>query len=226
MIVDVADRRTGFVTRASGYTDTQPTVASSSFSSSRYSKYHSSPKRGGFLAGVPNFAFAPDLRCSTQPEFDLSRRLAELNATRGGPCNGILELALVLRQLTAMLLVGVSLLGPTSAVFACATGAFDADCCPEGSSVACNDEAPGLQQALPAACCVAAPAQSQKLTFESGRSARERDQNSGSPDLAINAGWLPPNRQFAHAHAAPHPGAPDLRIDGTLTYLLTGRLRL
>ena len=83
-----------------------------------------------------------------------------------------------------------------------------------------------LQQAMPAACCVAAPIQSQKLTFESGRSARERDQNSGSPDLAINAGWPPPNRQFAHAHAAPHQGAPDSRIDGTLTYLLTGRLRL
>ena len=132
----------------------------------------------------------------------------------------------VLRRFTAMLLVGVSLLGPTSAVFACATGALDADCCPEGSSVACKDEAPGLHQAMPAACCVAAPAQSQKLTFESGRSARERDQNSGSPDLAINAGWPPPNRQFAHVHAAPHQGAPDSRIDGTLTYLLTGRLRL
>ena len=167
-----------------------------------------------------------DLRCSTQPGFDLSRRLAELNATLGGPCNGKLELAPVLRRFTAMLLVGVSLLGPTSAVFACATVVLDADCCPEGSSVTCNDEEAGLQQAMPAACCLAAPIQSQKLTFESGRSARERDQNSGSPDLAINTGWPPPNRQFAHAHAAPHPGAPDSRIDGTLTYLLTGRLRL
>jgi hypothetical protein len=140
-------------------------------------------------------------------------------------CDGKRELLQVLRRLTAMLFVWVGLLGPASAAFACATLALKADCCPADSSGPCSDQTTGAQPALPATCCVAAPTRSKELTLESRRSDRELDRNSDPPELAINAGWAAPSRPVALAGAAPL-AATDARSDGTLTFLLTGRLRL
>ena len=160
----------------------------------------------------------------TLPGFDLTPRLTELSATRGSLCSGKPEMASVLRQLTAVLLVWVSLLGTTTAALACDTP--KADCCPPNSRTPCNDPRPSFQLIAPATCCAVAPVQSRNLAVESERSARERDQSSGSPDLVAIAAWVALGPEASTNSIADPPAAAAPRTDGTLTYLRTARLRL
>jgi hypothetical protein len=75
-------------------------------------------------------------------------------------------------------------------------------------------------------CCNTAPPPSQTLVADSSRAAWEREKNSGSPDFAVIAGPLLRSRQSVLACGPPRSGAADMCGDGTLTFLLTGRLRL
>ena len=136
---------------------------------------------------------------------------------------GKLELASVFRQLTAILLVWASLLGTSTAALTCAT---PADCCPPNSRTPCNYPEPSFQVTAPAICCTVAPAQSRNLAVATERSAPERDQSSGSPDLVVVAAWLALGPEASTRRIADPPAAAAPRTDGTLTYLRTARLRL
>jgi hypothetical protein len=128
--------------------------------------------------------------------------------------------------LTAILIVWLGLLGPAWGAPGCAAVARHAACCPAGSSAHCGDQAPAGQPQPASVCCNTAPPQSQTVALDSGRGARERETNSGSPDLAISASSLLSRRPSVLGPGALRSGATDARGDGTLTFLLTGRLRL
>jgi hypothetical protein len=131
------------------------------------------------------------------------------------------------RRFSAILIVWVGLLAPAGAVaLGCTTAAGDGDCCPAGSFAHCGDPMPPIQPQPVSACCHTAPSPSRTLVVDSSRAAWEREKNSGSPDFAVIVGAVLPSRQSVLACRPPRCGAADMCGDGTLTFLLTGRLRL
>lgn len=137
------------------------------------------------------------------------------------------EFGSMLHRLTAVLAMSVALLGIASPVLACAvTTALDENCCPPEAPSPCSNGEVEYDFATTAAyCCVAAPAPSQAVSVDAGRSVPERKLDSGSPDALALPIWMacstvpnPPDVITPHVSAS--------RTDAAQTYLRTGRLRL
>jgi hypothetical protein len=78
-----------------------------------------------------------------------------------------------------------------------------------------------------AICCVAAPAPSTGLSFESAARVRVVDEASDStPDFGLTLVWLLAVHPPEPVPSSPAPEAFPHRDDATLTYLYTQRLRL
>ena len=136
----------------------------------------------------------------------------------------------MLRRLTALAIVWVSLLTVASPAFACSLIASAmGDCCPEGAPSPCTG-GEGFTQALdgmPASCCASTHVSSAVMIVGSERAAHERGH---LPRLFPHA--LVPvactTRWMATASARLTPAVPirSPRSDAALIYLHTARLRL
>jgi hypothetical protein len=134
----------------------------------------------------------------------------------------------MLRRLTAVVVIWMSLLGMAFPALACSLAA-SADCCGQpGTSSPCTGGA-GFSQ-LPdvttALCCASGPAAFPSVATNSGRASHERNQHPSSPDQVVLIAWYA-------TWSAPVP-APSIIPSlfrsppsaAALTYLQTARLRL
>jgi hypothetical protein len=130
----------------------------------------------------------------------------------------------VFRRLVASLLVWVGVLALAAPVVVCATmGPQTRDCCPEGEPSPCGGSE-GEQGIT--ACCAVAPVTSPSAVLEASRTSYDRPLDHGSPDPLIVALWLGALVQPQAYEAPPAHAGPPRATSATLTYLLTGRLRL
>ncbi len=142
---------------------------------------------------------------------------------------GQLELLTVLRRLTTLVIIWVSLLGAALPAFACSLAAAENDCCGRsGTSSPCTIGTAFTQQAdaLRVPCCAAGQAASTDIAMDSGRASNERSQHpSTSPDalfiVTSRMGWASLRAPAEVALLILPP-----RTDAALTYLHTARLRL
>jgi hypothetical protein len=168
-------------------------------------------------------------RHGTPRVLDLQWDIAELNC----PCTvntaGNLELLRMLRRLTAVVVIWMSLLGAAFPALACSLAASTADCCGQpGTSSPCAGGA-GFSQ-LPdvttALCCASAPAAFPSVATDSGRAWHERNQHPSFPDPVVLIAWYAtwsapvpaPSIIPSLFRSPPSAAAP--------TYLQTARLRL
>lgn len=132
----------------------------------------------------------------------------------------------MLRRLTASLVLWLGLVGVGLPVFACAAAAGPyEDCCPQGVPSPCTNSETAHDFATATLCCVAAPAPSQAVSVDAGRSAPERELDSGSPDAIALPAWM----DCSTGAGLPEVRAPQVsasRTNAAQTYLRTGRLRL
>lgn len=153
--------------------------------------------------------------------------MAEPLSESGCPTVLFPECFLVLRRLTALLLMGFFLSGSALPVFACSNPTQTGDCCPEGASLPCTGET-GVQGGdLPAAwCCETAPSPTSGASITPTRNHADPDAYPESLDsFASTANSFSPASAFESRSAkAPALAAP--RADAALTYLRTSRLRL
>jgi hypothetical protein len=147
------------------------------------------------------------------------------------PClvnpGGNLELLRMLRRLTAVVIIWVSLLGMAFPAFACSLAASTGDCC--GQARASSPCAGGegflqLPDATTALCCASAAFPS--VAIDSSRASHERAHHPSSPDPFVLIAWWA-------SWSAPVPVrlvTPSLirsqASTAALTYLYTARLRL
>jgi hypothetical protein len=135
----------------------------------------------------------------------------------------------MLRRLTAVVVIWISLLGAAFPALACSLAASTADCCGQpGTSSPCAGGA-GFSQ-LPdvatAPCCASAPAAFPSAASDSGRGSHVREQHSSSSDPVVLIAWY-----ATWSARVPAPSIiPSLSrsppSDAVPTYLQTARLRL
>lgn len=135
----------------------------------------------------------------------------------------------MMRRLTAIVMIWVSLLGAALPAFACASAGFAHDCCAgaAGGSPCAGDTS--LVQASDGAamsCCASGHPASPNALVDSGRSSHESDHCAGSPDTLAPAAWsaLPSAAQLTRMAVPPPTRAPPGAA--SRTYLHTARLRL
>jgi hypothetical protein len=142
---------------------------------------------------------------------------------------GNLESLRVLRRLTAVVVIWVSLLGAAFPAFACTLLASNSECCGQSdTTLPCAGDV-GFGQpvnATTASCCASGHDAFPVLAFDSDRSSPERGHDISPPEplvlIAWSASWLAPvlAPPTTPTLMRPLPGA------AALTYLRTARLRL
>jgi hypothetical protein len=168
-----------------------------------------------------------DPRHGTPRVLDLQWNIAELNWLGTVNTAGNLELLRMLRRLTALVVIWMSLLGAAFPALACSLAA-SADCCGQpGTSSPCAgagfSQLPDVTTAL---CCASGPAAFPSVATDSGRASHERDQHASSSDPVVLIAWyatwsapIPaPSIIPSLSRSPPSAAAP--------TYLQTARLRL
>jgi hypothetical protein len=134
----------------------------------------------------------------------------------------------MLRRLTAVVVIWMSLLGVAFPALACSL-ATSADCCGQpGTSSPCAGRAslPQLPDVTTALCCASGPAAFPSVATDSGRALHERAQHPSFPDPVVLIAWY-----ATWSAAAPAPSIiPSLSRSppsaAAPTYLQTARLRL
>jgi hypothetical protein len=135
----------------------------------------------------------------------------------------------MLRRLTAVVVIWVSLLGAAFPAFACSLAASTGDCC--GQARASSPCAGGegfvqLPDATTARCCASAHAAVPSVAIDSSRASHERGHHPSSPDPLVLIAWW----ASWSAPVPPRLITPSLiRLPASaaaLTYLYTARLRL
>jgi hypothetical protein len=135
----------------------------------------------------------------------------------------------MLRRLTAVVVIWMSLLGAAFPALACSLAASTTDCCGQpGTSSPCTGGAGFVQlpDVTTALCCAYGPAAFLSVATDSGRTSHERDQQPSSPDpvalIAWYASWSAPvlAASIIPSLSRLPPSA------AALTYLQTARLRL
>jgi hypothetical protein len=167
-------------------------------------------------------------RHGTPRVLDLQWDIAELNWLCTVNTAGNLELLRMLRRLTAVVVIWLSLLGVAFPALACSLAA-SADCCGQpGTSSPCAGGAGFVQvpDVTTAPCCASAPAAFPSVANDSDRASHGRDQHPSSPDPVVLIAWYA-------SWSAPVPAPPIIPSlsrsppsGAALTYLHTARLRL
>ena len=133
----------------------------------------------------------------------------------------------MLRRFAIVLVAWLGLAWAVSPALACARGAADRDCCPEGVTSPCKGEEPSVDlSSLAALCCAGASTASPVVSAEASRTTHVQPRDSGSPDPIVTFAWFATLTPFPDAAPLPDRGFASSRTDATLTYLRTRRLRL
>jgi hypothetical protein len=142
---------------------------------------------------------------------------------------GNLEFLRMLRRLTAVVVIWMSLLGAAFPAVACSLGAAADDCCgQQGASSPCAGGEGFVQppNATMALCCASGHAAFPSVATDSGRASQPRGQHPSSPDPVVLIAWYAswsapvPARLLTASLTRSPPSA------AALTYLHTARLRL
>lgn len=129
----------------------------------------------------------------------------------------------MLRRLTAILAIWVSLLGVAMPVLACSAGE---GCCPALTQPPCAGGVGELQwNATVGVCCSAGPTSAYVLSADTRRSVQS-SLHPGPPDHLAASGWASTEPGNTNARLILLSSIPTHRADASLTYLRTGRLRL
>jgi hypothetical protein len=160
---------------------------------------------------------------------DLWCNIAELKLPGTVHSAGNLESLQVLRRLTAVVVIWVSLLGAAFPAFACTLAALNSECCGQtGATPPCAGDV-GFGQPMnttTASCCASGHEAFPGAAFDSDRTSPERAHEHSPPEpfvlIAWSASWL--------ARVLAPLTTPTLRrpppSGAALTYLRTARLRL
>jgi hypothetical protein len=125
----------------------------------------------------------------------------------------------MMRRLSAILAVWLSLLGVAMPALACSAGVAEA-CCPVGKSLPCGNGI-GLQFTAPfSVCCSAGPTSTSALAVKPNR-----DVDSSLKFTTATLSAVSNSNTTAAQQFFPY-SLPVQRADASLTYLRTGRLRL
>ena len=122
-------------------------------------------------------------------------------------CTRRMTESLVMRRLTALLIVWVGLLGAIAPALACAMPASDGSCCPPDAPAECR-QAWEFER------------------LETVEAARTSQHDARSPESPVIAAAPPSKANSAYRDEFIVPAESIARTDATLTYLKTGRLRL
>jgi hypothetical protein len=132
----------------------------------------------------------------------------------------------VMRRLTAILAIWLSLLGVAMPVLACSMGVAADGCCPVRTQSPCGGSRESQWNATVALCCSAGPTSASGPSIEPSRSTHV-PLHSGTPDQLLVSGWTTTNpASVAGQRIFTCSSIPTHRADAALTYLHTGRLRL
>jgi hypothetical protein len=131
----------------------------------------------------------------------------------------------VMRRLTAILAIWLSLVGVAMPALACSMGVDAAGCCPIRTQSPCGGSGESQWNATVTLCCSAGPTSTAGPSVEPSRSSRISF-HSGTPDQFVVSGWTTINPVNPAAHRVSPTSIPSHRADAALTYLRTGRLRL
>ena len=124
------------------------------------------------------------------------------------------------RPFAQALLVWLSLCGLVPAALACAQTMVNHDCCPPGLQMPCADEQ--SSNTIEEAACCATPSLAPTVVSIAGA-----QEEIDLPVLVpITASALPAPVAAVRACSQQPTGPPDLRLDSSLIYLTTARLRL
>lgn len=160
---------------------------------------------------------------------DLWCNIAELKPPGMGHSADNLESLRVLRRLTAVVVIWVSLLGAAFPAFACTLAASNSECCHQaGTTPPCAGDV-GFGQpvnATTASCCAAGHETFPGVAFDSDRTSPERGHDLSPPGsfvlIAWSASWLAPVLAPLTTPTLMRPPPSG----AALTYLHTARLRL
>ncbi len=133
----------------------------------------------------------------------------------------------MLRRLTAVAMIWLSLLGAALPAFACSLAASTGDCCDQQGTPCTGGQ--GYVQSLrsaAASCCVTEDLGLSNVAFDAGRTPYQRGFDSCDPNplalVAWSASWLTPVPRAPPALSQVRPPPST----AALTYLHTARLRL
>ena len=131
------------------------------------------------------------------------------------------------RRLIALLIVSVGLLSTALPAIACEVAARHGGCCPTDVSSPCAPvEVDVALRSVFAERCVVNRPSGPSLVPVSGGSESGRTPYFGSPDPLLTSLRMASARQVGSAHSILPALNRPLRNDGSLTYLMTARLRL
>lgn len=151
-------------------------------------------------------------------------KLTELTAGPGVYTAGSQRAERVMRRLTAILTIWLSLLGVAMPVLACSAGVTGDGCCPARTQSPCGGGE--LQSnATIGLCCSAGPTSAYVLSVDPSRSVQS-SLHPGTPGHLVGSGWTTTGPGSAAARLVFPSSIPTHRADAALTYLRTGRLRL
>lgn len=185
-------------------------------------------RTSGYAIGV-NASNEREPRHGTPRTIDLLCGIAERKRARTVYPAGTLELWPVLRRLTAVVVIWVSLLSAAFPAFACSLDVSKSDCCDQGGV---PSPCTGGERFVPpldvtaAMCCASGHAAFPDVAMGSARTSHERGHYPSSPDrvalIAWSTSWsVPvPARLITPSLIQSPPSA------AALTYLHTARLRL
>lgn len=131
----------------------------------------------------------------------------------------------VMRRLTAILAIWLSLLGVAMPVLACSMGVAADSCCPVRTQSPCGGSGESQWNATVTVCCSAGPTFASGPSVEPSRST-QAPLHPGTPDQLVVSGWTTTNPVSSAAQRIFASSIPAHRADAALTYLRTGRLRL
>jgi len=131
----------------------------------------------------------------------------------------------VMRRLTAILAIWLSLLGVAMPVLACSMGAAGQGCCPAGTQSPCGAGRESQWNPTVDLCCSAGPTSANATSAEPSRNIQSL-LHPGTPDQFVVGGGTTANTASAAAQSLFPSWIPSKRADASLTYLRTGRLRL
>jgi hypothetical protein len=159
------------------------------------------------------------------PQSHQGPMLTELALGSGVYTTGPWRAERVMRRLTAILAIWLSLVGVAMPVLACSMGVDVAGCCPIGTQSPCGGSGESQWNATAALCCSAGPTSTAGPSVEPSRSS-QAPLHPGTPDQFVVSGWTTINPVKPAAHRVFPTSIPTHRADAALTYLRTGRLRL
>jgi hypothetical protein len=131
----------------------------------------------------------------------------------------------VMRRLTAIWAIWLSLLGVAMPVLACSMGNGEQGCCPVGTQSPCGAGSESQWNPTVDLCCSAGPTSANEPSFEPSRNIQS-PLHPGTPDQFVVGGGTTANTDSAAAQSLFPSSIPSNRADAALTYLRTGRLRL